>query len=384
LAMEENKTITRITMNKPYYLFLLLAYFVWLSPANAQKEYYVYSDKFDHGAPSGIMGAANGSSLQIDPFNSENPYKGEYALRIEASGEEAWSGLFVQSGGTWREGIDDATPLSDLSGKKYLVFAARSDKDYTVPKIGMGEGKESKKEEAGVPLTKNWQRFVFELPSADDFSRVNGLFLVVFENKGVVYLDEIYYAGAEFIPAASDIVYQERKEPLDPTSFYVFADKFENGVPSGYMGDKNGSSITFDDNWRVNPYQGTKCIKITTDKSETWRGMYILYSGMWNATVNEDTKLADLSQYDKLEFYARADVKASDPYLINEVGVGAGDKIEDKRSEAFVEVGPNWKKYTINLKGMNLKTVNSLIFFVLPTGTLYVDEIRFIRKKEKK
>ena len=371
-------------MNK-LYKFVLLLSLIGLSSANlviAQNEFYVYSEKFDNGSPSGIMGTANGKSLTIDPSCKISPFKGESCLKVSASGEEGWSGVFVQTGNNWKGSIDSLVPLANLTGKKFFVFTIRGDKDFKLPKIGMGEGNEAVKGEAGIAVTTKWQRYVFELPAAG-LSRVNGLLLVVFEGAGTVYLDEVFYAGSEFTPLSTDIIYQERKEPLDPTSFYVYADKFENGVPMGYMGEKNGSSMKFDDNCRVNPFMGTKCIKITTDNSESWRGMYITYAGVWNAAISEKTKLADLSAYDKLEFYARADAKESEPYLFGEIGVGAGDKYEDKRSETYLEVGSKWKKYTISIKGLNFKTANSLLFMVLPVGVVYLDEIRFLKKKEK-
>jgi hypothetical protein len=370
-------------MNKLYSFCILVGInFIFSNIVQATNEYYVYSDKFDNGLPSGLMGASNGKSLTIDPSCKEKPYKGENCLKMTASGEESWCGVFIQKGGNWTQTLDPSTPLADLTGKKYFIFSARSDKNYSIAKIGMGEGKELSKEEAGLALTPNWQRYVLELP-ARDFKRINSLLLVVFDKAGTIFLDEVFYAGEDFAIQSSDIVFKERKEALDPTSFYIYGDKFENGIPSGVMGEKNGISMTFDDNCKNNPYLGTKCIKITTNKSEAWRGIYILYTGAWNAALNENSKLADLSAYDKLEFYAKSDSKDSDPYVINELGVGAGDKVEEKRSETFVEIGPTWKKHTINLKGMNLKGMNSLLFMTLPVGTLYLDEIRFLKKKEK-
>jgi hypothetical protein len=370
-------------MNKLYKFVLLLGTsFTLTNIVQAENDYYVYSDKFDNGSPSGIMGAANGSSLQINPSCKDNPFKGDDCLKIQASGAEAWSGLFVQTGGTWRGSIDSLVPLANLTGKKYLVFDIRSDKDMKLPKIGMGEGKEATKSEAGISVTTKWQRYVFELPSKG-LERVNGLLLVVFEGAGVIYLDEVFYTDASFQPSSSDIVYKERAEPLDPTSFYIFSDKFDNGIPSGYSGEKNGASLKLDDNCRTNPYLGPKCIKITTDNSEAWRGMFIFFSGKWTAEMGEKDKTIDLSAYDKLEFYARSDSKSSTPYIIKEIGVGNGGGSEEKRSEEIIEIGQTWKKYIINLKGMELKKINTLIYFWLPEGTLYLDEIRYIKKKVK-
>jgi len=371
-------------MNKLYKFLVLFigVTFIMSGLVQASDEFYVYSDKFDKGSPSGIMGTANGSSLQINPNCKDNPYKGENCLKIEANGAEGWSGVFVQTGGTWRGSIDSLVPLANLTGKKYFVFSIRSDKDFKLPKIGMGEGNEATKSEAGIAVTTKWQRYVFELP-VTGLSRVNGLLLVVFEGAGVVYLDEVFYADNSFQPASGDIVYKERSEPLDPTSFYVFSDKFDHGIPSGYSGEHDGKSITFDDNCRTNPYMGPKCIKITTNNTEAWRGLFIFISGKWTAEMGEKDKTIDLSAYDKLEFYARSDSKDSDPYIIKEIGVGNGGGSEEKRSEEIVEVGNSWKKYTINLKGMDLTKINTLIYFWLPTGTLYLDEIRYIKKKVK-
>ncbi len=371
-------------MNKLYLFFVLLAGINTLLCRSiiAADDYYVYSDKFDNGSPSGIMGATNGNSLLIDGNCQESPYKGTSCLKISASGTEDWSGVYVQTGGTWSKFIDSLIPLADLTGKKYFVFTIRSDKDRVLAKIGMGEGKEATKSEAGIALTTKWQRYVFELPSTG-LSRVNGLLMVVFEGAGLVYLDEIFYAGSEFQLASTDIIYKERAEPIDPTSFYVFSDKFDNGVPMGYSGEFNGKSLKLDDNCRANPYMGPKCIKIVTDNSEGWRGLYTFISGKWTAEMGEKDKTVDLSAYDKLEFYARSDSKSSDPYIIKEIGVGNGGGNEERRSETIMEIGSTWKKYTVNLKGMDLKKINTLLFFWLPVGTLYLDEIRYIKKKVK-
>lgn len=371
-------------MNKLYKFFVLLitVTFITSGLSLASDEFYVYSDKFDHGSPSGIMGTSNGNSLQINPNWKDNPLKGEYCLKVEASGAEAWSGVFVQTGGTWKVGIDSLKPLADLTGKKYFIFSVRSDKETQLVEIGFGEGNEAKKSEKDISVTPKWQRYVMELPSTG-LKRVNGLLLVVFGGARTIYLDEVFYAGSDFQPTSTDIVYKERSEPMDPTSFYVFSDKFDHGIPSGYSGEHDGKSMKLDDNCRSNPFQGPKCIKITTDNSEAWRGMFIFISGKWTAEMGEKDKKIDLSAYDKLEFYARSDSKSSDPYIIKEIGVGNGGGTEDKRSEEIIEIGTTWKKYSINLKGMDLTKINTLIYFWLPVGTLYLDEIRYIKKKVK-
>ncbi len=347
-----------------------------------ESTYYVYSDKFDNGSPSGIMGASNGKSLYVNPLCTENTYKGDYCLKLAASGEESWCGLYVQKSGNWL-GVNKDAVLADLTDKKYLVFHIRSDKKYTLAKIGFGETKETNKEETKLELSPEWQRVVMELPITG-MASINGLFMVVFESAGTVFLDEIYYTSKEFVPENSDKLIKERTAPLDTSSFYVYTDKFVNGIPDGLMGENNGSSLKFDFSCSTHPYMGPKCIKLVTDRSESWRGLYIHTTGAWNSMLNEDAKLTDLSAYDQLEFYARAEVKKSEVYLLEEIGVGQGDALEEQRREMVLPIGTEWQRYTIDLRGMNRKKINSLLYLLLPVGTLYLDEIRFIKTKNKK
>lgn len=345
------------------------------------EPYYIYSDQFDNGVPSGMMGASNGSGLSINVNSTENPFKGKYCLKVTADGSEGWSGVFIQKGATWKVNVPADNPLANLNGYKYLVFHARSDKNYTIAKLGMGEGKEENaKEEGAVALTPEWKRFVLEMKEADR-GRINGLFLIVFEGAGTLFLDEVYYAGPEFERQPDDIFFGERTEPLDPNSFYVFSDRWDNGIPSGYMGEKNGASMKIDDNWKENPYLGPKCVKIHVGDGETWRGLHVHMTGAWNASISDPSKLPDLSQYDFLEFYARADSK--DAYILTEIGMGGGGIFEEQRSDSFLEIGKKWKRYQIPLKGIERSTVNTVLFLVLPKGTLYLDEIRYIKAGEK-
>jgi hypothetical protein len=161
----------------------------------------------------------------------------------------------------------------------------------------------------------------------------------------------------------------------------VYSEKWDNGIPTGFMGEKDGKSIKLDDGWKENPYKGEKCIKITTDRSEAWRGLHIQFTGAWNVAIESSTKLANVSDYDKLEFYARAESKDG-PYILPEIGVGCGDKYEDRVNDTFLEIDDQWRKYTISLKGADFSKLNTLLYFTLPVGTLYFDEIRFIKKKK--
>jgi hypothetical protein len=170
--------------------------------------------------------------------------------------------------------------------------------------------------------------------------------------------------------------------PQEVESYYIYSDYFKHGIPTGFMGEKDGKSMKIDINWKDKPFKGDNCMKITTDNSEAWRGLHIQFTGAWNVSLRPDQKLADLSTYEKLEFYARAEETEAGPYILPEIGVGGGggELSEEKVSDTFLEIGTDWKKYSINIKGADLARVNTLLYMVLPTGTIYLDEIRFVKK----
>jgi hypothetical protein len=167
--------------------------------------------------------------------------------------------------------------------------------------------------------------------------------------------------------------------------YYVFNDAWIHGIPTGFMGEKDGKSIVLDDGWKEDPYKGEKCIKFTINPNvEGWRGLHIQYKGTWNVGLDEKTELPDLSEYDMLEFYAKAiPAPGKDAFLIQEIGVGQTDKVEGAMfTDSYLEIGEKWKRYSIKLKRGELKRVNTLLFFTLPEGTLFLDEVRFTKKKK--
>ncbi len=167
-------------------------------------------------------------------------------------------------------------------------------------------------------------------------------------------------------------------------SYYVYSDQWDHGLPTGFMGAGNGKSIDLNDVFTENPYKGDKCVKMTVNPHiESWRGLHIQMKG-WNVALDQNTVLPDLSEYDQLEFYAKAiPGEGQDVFLIQEIGVGQMDKVEGAMfTDSFLEIGKNWKKYTIKLKKGELKRVNTLLFFTLPEGTLFLDEIKFTKKKK--
>jgi len=167
--------------------------------------------------------------------------------------------------------------------------------------------------------------------------------------------------------------------------YYVYSDSWVHGIPTGFMGEKDGKSIVLNDAWKENPYKGDKCIKMTVNPNvEAWRGLHIQFKGTWNVGLDEKTVLPDLSEYDVFEFYAKAiPGPGKDIYLIEEIGVGQLDKVEGAMfKDTFLEIGEDWKRYTIKLKKGELKRVNTVLYFTLPEGTLFLDEIKYTKKKK--
>ncbi|MFM7024324.1 MAG: hypothetical protein ACKOXB_15235 [Flavobacteriales bacterium] len=162
--------------------------------------------------------------------------------------------------------------------------------------------------------------------------------------------------------------------------YYVFSDNWIHGIPTGFMGEKNGESMKIESVCKDKPYKGENCVKIVTTNKESWRGLHIQYTGSWNVALKDDAKLPDLSAYNTLEFYARAEETGDGPYLLQDIGVGGGGSPEDKVSDSYLEVDTEWKKFSISLKGHDFKRVNTMLYMVLPVGTIYFDEIRFIKK----
>lgn len=350
---------------------------------SVEPPYWVYKDGFVNGTPSGTMGSTEGSSLSMDTLHPVNPASGTHCFQLKANGTEGWSGAYIQHGGDFLKEVSDDHVYPDLSNHKFLVFSARSSQDnYTMGRLGMGEGNNDILQYEGkVALSTQWQRYVIELKKTTTRRSLNGLFVAVFEGAGEVYFDDIYYADQFFKIEATDVVFGERKAPLDPGAFYLYDDQWENGIPSGYMGEKNGVSMKFDFAYRENPFLGPKCIKIIVSKAEIWRGIHIQYTGKWNERLTENDSLPNLQKYDKLVFMARTD---GETIVIPEIGMGADTYTEERTFEPYAEVNGEWKKFELDLRGMAREKVNTVFYMVLPVGTFYLDEIRYVSSKDLK
>jgi exo-beta-1,3-glucanase (GH17 family) len=150
--------------------------------------------------------------------------------------------------------------------------------------------------------------------------------------------------------------------------------------PSGWMHDLK--SITLQRDYKINPYSGNSCTKITYSptSSDSWAGVY------WQYPINNWGNYPgyQISGATKITFLARgenggekAEFKSggikTPPYPDSYGPVGTG----------IIELTKEWKKYEINLVGQNLNNVIGGFCWITninenPTGcTIYVDEIKF-------
>ncbi len=160
-----------------------------------------------------------------------------------------------------------------------------------------------------------------------------------------------------------------------PARKYVYTDKWVMGNPSGYFGAANGSSLKIIHNYDVAPLSGKKCVRIKTSGKEAWAGFLTLNSGKWKMELNNDkSQLADLSNYDKLIVFIKANKPTS-------VTLSFGENSEAHTALSKVAVTKEWTKVSIPLTNMDLSAINGL-FGITLTGadTVYLDEIYFEAK----
>lgn len=167
--------------------------------------------------------------------------------------------------------------------------------------------------------------------------------------------------------------------------FDVYTDRWSPGnhyIPSGWMGDYG--DIKFNDGWIENPHSGKHCIKIayTAEVSQGagWAGIY------WQNPANNwgarDGGF-DLTGAKVLAFWARGEKGGE---VISEFKMGGisgeyGDS--DSTGIGPVVLTKEWKKYTIDLEGLDLSYISGGFCWAAskmdnPDGfTFYLDDVRY-------
>jgi len=148
-------------------------------------------------------------------------------------------------------------------------------------------------------------------------------------------------------------------------------------VPSGYMG--NTGAIKADERYAVNPHSGKLCMQWQYTAKDNWGGV------VWQSPANDWGDQAggkNLTGATKLTFWARGEKGGE---VVNFLcGIINRDKpffdtVQAKMDK--VALTPDWKQYTIDLKGKDLTRVKTGFGWTLAADgkpvTFYLDDIKF-------
>jgi len=184
------------------------------------------------------------------------------------------------------------------------------------------------------------------------------------------------------VSSAYEYIYGAMDRDFKTFSVYTDADTGENHfAPSGYF---NGTpNLKINTRWAKNPYSGTSCIQVVWDGTPGSDGW------LWNGLLFEEPQgyLGQLTGNGygltgatTLTFWARTD----EPGLKVQFGMGHVNDTSGEKKQWF-ELGLDWKKYEIDLRGLDLSDIHGGFLFVVnndnaphPDGTVfYIDEIAY-------
>lgn len=264
------------------------------------------------------------------------------------------------------------------------------------------EGKTIKK---AVPSKENQARFFKGFTQLADSEGIEYFYFELFDEK---WKDEfegkagahwgIYKSGGSLKDHLKDLIPIQARKGINrpprevlpaivtvPLVVYKDVDSKENSFqPSGWIGDSD--CIDLDKACEINPYSGRTCIRITYKPggffSQGWSGIY------WQYPLNNwgDYPGYELSGASKLVFWARGE-KGDERAEFKIGGIRNFGKPNCDSfgpvSTGIVELTPEWKKYTINLKGKDTSSLIGGFCWATnrpqnPKGcTIYLDDIQF-------
>ena len=169
--------------------------------------------------------------------------------------------------------------------------------------------------------------------------------------------------------------------------FYIYSDKdsFRNHyIPSGFM--PNGRCITFNDGWKENCYSGETCVKVVYDLTcsaadQRWAGIYWL-----NPANNWGQQKGgfDLTGATKLTFWARGQEGGEKISEFTVGGITGNYPDSTKAMLGPVILTPEWKEYTIDLRGKDLSYISGGLAWTANMEchesamcVFYLDDMRF-------
>jgi hypothetical protein len=151
----------------------------------------------------------------------------------------------------------------------------------------------------------------------------------------------------------------------------------------GWMGDTG--DVKFDDGVEVNPHSGRTCIRITYSAKgsgrEGWAGIYWQYpENNWG----DKPEGYNLTGARRLAFMARGEHGGEEAeFKVGGIRGKFPDSIQPARSTGIRILTKDWKRYEIDLRGLDLRHVIGGFVWATSHGsnprgsTIYLDEIKF-------
>jgi exo-beta-1,3-glucanase (GH17 family) len=186
--------------------------------------------------------------------------------------------------------------------------------------------------------------------------------------------------------------------PSSSSTFYIYQDADSSGnhyAPSGYMGDIGDIHIT--DTFEENSYLGKTSIRVIYDAEGKgpnacssppcrWAGVYWQEPpSNWGKDKFWAGRGFDLSRYNRLLFWARADKPCIVEFKVGGISEPYGDSLVYPRSTK-AELITEWQEFEVDLDGADLTRIIGGFAWVtnwetnLGSITFYLDEIRFEKR----
>jgi exo-beta-1,3-glucanase (GH17 family) len=193
------------------------------------------------------------------------------------------------------------------------------------------------------------------------------------------------------------------KDPLvrsnTPPAFSVYTDidsPDNHFRPTGFMGDIG--DIHVNEAFSENPRSGKTCIRIAYDAKGkgpnecpysppcNWAGVYWQEPpNNWGKTMALKGRGFDLSPYNRLVFWAKADRECTIEFKVGGISESYGDSLSFARSRV-ARLNKDWQEFEIDLAGGDLTHLIGGFCWVTnqetnPGGTtFYLDDIRFVKR----
>lgn len=200
-------------------------------------------------------------------------------------------------------------------------------------------------------------------------------------------------------PYAAGLLASTVATPPGPAeaALYVYKDAGQAAnhfVPSGKMGDTG--DITIDPTFRDNPHSGITSLRVVYSVKGTgpnaceyappckWAGLYWQEpANNWGKDPTLQGRGLDLSAFNRLRFWARADRPASIEFKVGGLIGPYGDSLTYPRG-TVAALSTNWREFEIDLSGADLTHIIGGFAWVTNweanprTVSFYLDDIRFV------